>query len=104
MRIELIVMPSARAELLALLEERTQSQADALLAAEIFIEDIKDQLRTTGEPPRGSTIVYSGSKGFWWLYVVGVWLGIRVEETTSFFRITTRRLTLRSAVARLPGV
>ncbi len=102
MRIEFDVSPSARAELLAILEARSQSVADALSTAQIFIQDIEEQLLLKGEPPRGSTVVYRGSKSFWWFYVEGIWLGIRVKETSSIFRIKTRRLTLRAAVAKLP--
>ena len=104
-RTQVKVLAKARAELLALLEASTSVPTDALLTAQFFIEDIEQQLKNIGAPPENATVVYTGKSQYWWLYIEGIWLGIRVRETWSgFFRIRTQILTLETAVDSLSRV
>ena len=66
MRIEVEVSTKLRAELVALLETMSVEATDALLTAQIFVEDIKAQLSKTGAPPAGSRVMYTAGPDYWW--------------------------------------
>lgn len=105
MRIEFVVMPEARSDLLALLRPRSRSTLDAVLRAQIIVEDVEVQLQKEGEPPIGARIVRSGKHCYWWLYIEGIWLGFhRVDIRSRLFKLRTRTVTFHSALASLPRV
>ena len=64
MRIEFEAKPKARAALVALLEARADYATDALLQAQIFIEDVREELLRTGEPPDDAHVVRFGENGY----------------------------------------
>ena len=103
MRIEFIVKPEARSDLLALLRPRSRSALDAILRAQLFVEDNENQFLKTGEPRIDARVVRSGEHGYWWLYIDGIWIGFRREDTVSrLFKLKTRIVTFHSAVASPP--
>ena len=87
MNVEVEVTPTARAELLQLLETYTSRADDALRTAGVYLDDIEQQFRRHGGAPPDAHVVQRRGES-WWLYLNGVWLGYLVRDRNVMFRRT----------------
>jgi hypothetical protein len=101
MRVEVEVTPTARAELLRLLESRTRRADDALRTAGVYLDDLEQQFQRHGGAPPDAHVVRRHGE-FWWLYLDGVWLGYLVQDRARLFT-TIRRIKLIAVEAHPTG-
>lgn len=82
MKIAVVILPTAREELLELLEPRSLVKADAVLFAYTYLTDIENQFQKhDGYPPGAKRTKDLEGSDWWWKYVNGVWVVYRVADS-----------------------
>lgn len=80
MKVVVEFLAEARSQLLSVLEARSPSRADALLAAIAYCDEITRLFEKYQSPPPGAILRPRGSIGSWWLLASGVWVAFTRED------------------------
>jgi hypothetical protein len=105
MKVVVEVLPEARHDLITLLERKSPTESDAVAFGYVYLEDLEQLfVRHKGFPPGTRRARAPDGSVWWWRYVNGVWVVYRAAETSSWFGIVVRRITIVAFEAAPPSV
>ena len=105
MRVVVEILPTARQELVALLEQRVPVPADAVAFATAYLADIEQQFdQFEGFPPGVRRTKRRDGAEWWWRYVNGVWVVYHVKNSRTWrFASASRTITVFAFEAAPPA-
>jgi hypothetical protein len=104
MRVIVEILPTAREDLITLLEPRSPVKADAVAFAYTYLADIEDQFQKfDGLPPGARRTPGPDGNDWWWRYVNGVWVVYRISNSRRWrFGAVVRTVTVVAFEAAFP--